>query len=54
MSGDVSSKKRLIPITEANIKKRNRHIYISDHHDFFRKNVPSFSVDEFLICDTKA
>jgi len=35
MSGDVSNKKRLIALTEANLKKRNRHIYISGHHDFF-------------------
>ena len=37
MSGDVSDKKRLISITEANLKKSNRHIYISGHHDFFPK-----------------
>jgi hypothetical protein len=37
MSGDVSDKKRLISITEANLKKRNRHTYISGHHDFFPK-----------------
>ena len=35
MSGDVSSKKRLISITEANLK--NKHLYISGHHDFFPK-----------------
>jgi hypothetical protein len=33
MSGDVSDKKRLISITDGNI--RNYHIYISGHHDFF-------------------
>lgn len=35
MSGDVSDKKRLVSITEANLKKNNKHIYISGHHDFF-------------------
>ncbi|MHC4574090.1 MAG: DNA cytosine methyltransferase [Planctomycetota bacterium] len=35
MSGDVSDTKRLISITEANLRKKNRHIYISGHHDFF-------------------
>jgi DNA (cytosine-5)-methyltransferase 1 len=33
MSGDVSIKKRLISITQGNIK--NSHIYITGHHDFF-------------------
>ncbi|MBN1391272.1 MAG: DNA cytosine methyltransferase [Sedimentisphaerales bacterium] len=37
MSGDVSNKKRLIALTEANLKKKNHHIYISGHHDFFPK-----------------
>ena len=37
MSGDVSDRKRLVSITEANLKKKNRHIYISGHHDFFPK-----------------
>ena len=37
MSGDVSSKKRLISITEANLKEKNKHIYISGHQDFFPK-----------------
>ena len=37
MSGDVSNKKRLIAITEANLKEKNRHIYISGHHGFFPK-----------------
>jgi len=35
MSGDVSTKKRLISITGGNI--RNNHIYLSGHHDFFPK-----------------
>lgn len=35
MSGDVSDRKRLIAITEANLKEKNKHIYISGHHDFF-------------------
>jgi DNA (cytosine-5)-methyltransferase 1 len=35
MSGDVSDRKRLIAITEANLKDKNKHIYISSHHDFF-------------------
>lgn len=37
MSGNVQDRKRLISITEANLKKKNRHIYISGHHDFFPK-----------------
>lgn len=35
MSGDVSDRKRLISITAANLRKRNAHLYISGHHDFF-------------------
>lgn len=35
MSGDVSSRKRLISITGGNL--RNNHIYFSGHHDFFPK-----------------
>ncbi len=35
MSGNVGNKKRLIAITEANLKEKNSHIYISGHHDFF-------------------
>ena len=35
MSGDVSTKKRLISITRGNVN--NDHIYISGHHDFFPK-----------------
>ena len=37
MSGNVQDRKRLISITEANLKKKNGHIYISGHHDFFPK-----------------
>jgi hypothetical protein len=37
MSGDVSNKKRLIALTEANLREKNNHIYISGHHDFFPK-----------------
>jgi len=37
MSGNVQDRKRLISITEANLKKKNGHIYISGHHDFSRK-----------------
>jgi hypothetical protein len=33
MSGDVSDRKRLISITGGNL--RNKHLYISGHHDFF-------------------
>lgn len=37
MSGDVSDRKRLIAITSGNL--RNKHIYISGHHDFFPPEV---------------
>ena len=37
MSGNVSSRKRLIAITPGNL--RNNHIYISGHHDFFPPEV---------------
>lgn len=39
MSGDVSNKKRLIAITEANLKEKNSHIYISGHLDFFPERI---------------
>jgi hypothetical protein len=33
VSGDVSDRKRLISVNDANL--RNDHLYISGHHDFF-------------------
>jgi len=43
MSGDVSNKKRLIALTEANLKEKNHHIYISGHHDFFPEELVSYT-----------
>jgi len=51
MSGDVSDKKRLFSITEANLKKNNRHIYISGHHDFFRRNATVLVVITVLLSE---
>jgi len=44
LSGDVSNRKRLISITGGNL--RNKHLYISGHHDFFPKEVQTESSGE--------